>query len=108
MYQKAPLILYLFCFLSFLGKAQNDVTQDLKKLEIFLSNIDSKYVDSVSTYSLVEEALKKMLRELDPHSVYLDKETYQSTTEQLNGKFKGIGIRYQMIDDTLTILEVLD
>jgi carboxyl-terminal processing protease len=108
MYQKAPLILYLFCFLSYSGKAQNDVTQDLKKLEIFLSNIDSKYVDSVNTYSLVEEALKKMLRELDPHSVYLDKENYQSTTEQLNGKFKGIGIRYQMIDDTLTILEVLD
>ncbi len=108
MYQKAPLILCVFCFLSYSGKAQNDVTQDLKKLEIFLSNIDSKYVDSVNTYSLVEEALKKMLRELDPHSVYLDKENYQSTTEQLNGKFKGIGIRYQMVDDTLTILEVLD
>lgn len=102
------LILCLFCVLSFSGKAQNDVTQDLKKLEFFLSNVDSKYVDSVNTYTLVEEALRKMLRELDPHSVYLDKETYQSTTEQLNGKFKGIGIRYQMIDDTLTILEVLD
>ena len=87
--------------------AQNDLHSDLKKLEFFLASVDSKYVDSVNTSELVETALKEMLRELDPHSVYLDRESYSSSNEQLQGKFKGIGIRYQMIDDTMTVLEVM-
>lgn len=87
-------------------KAQNDISSDIKKLEIFLLNLDAKYVDSVSTYDLVETAIKNVLRDLDPHSIYLDRESYESTTEQLNGKFNGLGIRYQMVDDTMTILEV--
>lgn len=89
-------------------KAQNDISSDIKKLEIFLSNIDAKYVDSVNTYELVEKAIKNVLRDLDPHSIYLNRESYESTTEQLNGKFNGLGIRYQMIDDTMTVLEVYD
>ena len=88
--------------------AQNNIEADIEKLEIFLSSVENKYVDSVNTYSLIERAIKEMLKELDPHSVYLTAETYQSSSQTLNGKFKGIGIRYQIIDDTLTVLEVFE
>jgi carboxyl-terminal processing protease len=88
------------------AQSQNDISSDLEKLEIFLSSLNAKYVDSVNTYDLVESAIKNVLRDLDPHSIYLNKEVYQSTTEQLNGRFNGLGIRYQMVDDTMTILEV--
>jgi carboxyl-terminal processing protease len=48
-----------------------------------------------------------MLEELDPHSIYLDKEAYARANEPLKGKFKGIGVRFLMVDDTMTILELI-
>lgn len=86
--------------------AQNNITEDVQKLEKFLKSLDGDYVDPVSTNSLVEAGIKRMLEELDPHSVYLNPKAYARSNEPLQGKFKGIGIRFIMVDDTMTILDV--
>jgi carboxyl-terminal processing protease len=87
--------------------SQNNIDSDVEKLEQFLKSLDQRYVDSVETASLVEKGIRSMLEELDPHSVYMNPEQYERATEPLSGKFKGIGIRYRVIDDTLTVVEVI-
>ncbi len=88
--------------------AQNDLEADLKKLEKFLENIDQNYVDQVETKPIIEEGIKRMLEELDPHSVYFTKEAYVRANEPLKGKYKGIGVRFVMIQDTMTILDLIE
>jgi carboxyl-terminal processing protease len=102
---------FAYCLLviaPFISFGQNDMDTDLGKLELFLSSIDKRYVDSVQTSAIIEKGMRSMLEELDPHSVYMNPDQYKSATEPLSGKFKGIGIRYQVIEDTLTVIEVLD
>lgn len=105
-------IVVLFFSLLLVGSnslmAQNDISADIDKLEKFLRNLDRNYVDSVSTSEIIEAGMKRMLEELDPHSVYLDKEAYERANEPLKGKFKGIGVRFMMVNDTMTILEVIE
>lgn len=89
-------------------RSQNDIHGDIEKLEQFLSSLDNDYVDQIETRSIVEKGIRKMLEELDPHSVYLDPEAYARSNEPLKGKYKGIGVRFLMIDDTMTILDVVE
>lgn len=51
-------------------RAQNEIEKDIEKLEKFLKNLDQNYVDEVETKAIVEEGMRRMLEELDPHSVY--------------------------------------
>lgn len=101
------LLIIFFCALSSLSLGQNDINKDLDKLELFIKSLDQRYVDSIETSAIIESGMKAMLKELDPHSVYFSPEQYKAANEPLKGQFKGIGIRYQVIDDTLTVIEVL-
>jgi carboxyl-terminal processing protease len=70
-----------------------------------LSKISSSYVDSVDTDKLEQEAIEHILSQLDPHSKFIKKEDAERQQERLNGVYVGIGIFYNLIDDTLTILK---
>ena len=63
------------------------------------------YVDSVDEYKLVEEGIRGMLKSLDPHSSYATKEEVKSMQEPLNGNFEGIGVEFNMIEDTLLVIQ---
>jgi len=89
------------------GVAQNGLGDEVDKLGKFLESIEERYVDSVETHAIVEAGIRGMLQELDPHSVYMDSETYTQSNESLKGRYNGIGVRYQMVDDTMTLLEIL-
>lgn len=69
--------------------------------------IDRLYVDDVETSRLTEVAIRAMLLELDPHSSYLDKEEVKAMNEPLQGNFEGIGISFNMLTDTLYVMEVI-
>ena len=69
--------------------------------------IENYYVDEVNADSLVEEAIRAMLKTLDPHSSYATPEETRKLNEPLEGKFSGIGISYNMLNDTLYVLEVI-
>ncbi len=70
--------------------------------------ISSKYVDTVSFDTLVDEALTSMLANLDPHSVYIPASTLSSEMESLEGNFEGIGVMFRLQDDTILVIQALN
>ncbi len=70
--------------------------------------LQKKYVDSVHTDSLTEEAIQSMLGHLDPHTVYIPAVYTEAANEDLNGNFEGIGIEYYVINDTVNAVNVLE
>ncbi|MCX6269672.1 MAG: S41 family peptidase, partial [Bacteroidetes bacterium] len=76
------------------------------KFSSLLSLINQYYMDSTDLPKLTETAIKSMLKELDPHSVYIPKNDVEKTNEQLAGSFDGIGITYQVFHDSLLVIAV--
>lgn len=75
-----------------------------KMREVVLS-IDNNYVDSVDVDYLVEEGIKGMLKELDPHTSYIPSKELNQVNAQLIGSYDGIGIEFDVIDDTITVVK---
>lgn len=86
---------------------QESAATNIRKLANAYWIILSQYVDSVSSEKITENAITSMLDNLDPHSSYLNKEEVKSSNETLQGNFEGIGISYNMIEDTLTVIETI-
>src|SRR3954471_5880433 len=72
-----------------------------------LSLIRNKYVDKIATDSLKTDAINDMLAHLDPHSVYIPPSELASVNEELQGNFQGIGIEFQLFNDTLNVINVI-
>lgn len=91
------------------GRAQRnkDITLQLQKLNRFYGLLQSQYVDEVDMSPLVESAIKGMLSELDPHSTYLNKEALQAEMESFSGEFSGIGIEYNILNDTVIVVNTV-
>lgn len=94
-----------FLFFTATVQAQDFGTPAMKKLLIAESAIANLYVDKVDEDKLVEEAIIKMLAQLDPHSTYSDAEEVKKMNEPLQGNFEGIGVQFQMIEDTLLVIQ---
>ena len=77
------------------------------KLQYAEQAISKLYVDSVDQDKLVEDAIKGMLKSLDPHSSYTDAKETKDLNEPLEGSFSGIGISFNMSTDTLYIIETI-
>lgn len=97
------LLLASFSVLTINAQAQlfND---DVYKFSKVLGYIDAFYVDSVNKSKLVETSIISMLKELDPHSVYISKEDVKKMNEPLEGNFEGIGIQFNILNDTLIVV----
>lgn len=90
----------------------DDRREALKKLEDAFLVISERYVDELDAAELAESALRGMLEELDPHSVYIEAERMRRVEEDFSGGFEGIGISYEFVEgvgdkDTLTVLSVI-
>lgn len=66
--------------------------------------IEFMYVEPVEDDELIEDAIRGMLKELDPHSVYLSAEELKEANEPLQGSFDGIGVQFNIINDTITVV----
>ena len=97
----------LFIFNSFQSNSQGISLIQQRKLINALNIISNMYVDSVNDKKLVETAIVSMLKELDPHSVYIPKEEVERINEPLEGSFEGIGIQFQMFQDTLLVVQTI-
>ncbi|HXO75643.1 MAG TPA: S41 family peptidase [Puia sp.] len=69
--------------------------------------VTMKYVDPVSTDTLGEDAIEGMLFHLDPHSVFIPPADLTEMNEDLQGNFEGIGVEFQIFDDTVNVMNVL-
>ena len=81
-----------------------DVEQ-VRKLQIAQLAITSLYVDSVDQKKLVESAINGILEKLDPHSSYSNPEETKKMNEPLEGNFEGIGVQFNVLEDTLVVIQ---
>ena len=77
----------------------------IRKLQFAEIAISNLYVDSVDEKKLVEDAIRGMLDKLDPHSSYMTPKEVKDANEPLNGNFEGIGVQFNMIEDTLLVIQ---
>ncbi|HTR28929.1 MAG TPA: S41 family peptidase [Puia sp.] len=82
-------------------------TRKSSTVEEVLDLVNNFYVDSVSTDTLGDNAITGMLSHLDPHSSYIPVSEMAEMTEDLQGNFEGIGIEFQIFDDTVNVMNVL-
>ncbi len=78
-----------------------------QKLNRLIDLIDQRYVDQVNTDSIVDLTVNGILQNLDPHSVYISTDQAQAVADDMRGNFVGIGIRYFVISDTISVLSTI-
>lgn len=81
-----------------------DVNMQLNKLNYILRSVRDNYVEEPDAAKLLEGAIEGMLKELDPHSVYIPADQQKRITEQFRGDFEGIGIQFTIQNDWLTVI----
>ena len=96
-YKKITLISILLLF-------SQSIFSQSKKFDALLHHIDQYYVDTTNKDQLVDEAIIAVLKDLDPHSVYIPKKELKKMNEPLVGNFEGIGIHFNILQDTLLVV----
>lgn len=111
---KRILVLGIICLLAGLQtewvmaqNKPNQVRDQSIKYQRLMALIDAFYVDTVNLQRLTEDAIVKVLADLDPHSVYITREEVDEMNEPLEGGFFGIGIQFTILHDTLTVVSVV-
>lgn len=106
-----PFIIIILLVLLLLKYRDNDEQFNFvyhsSKLSKVIESIDSYYVDSVDAQKLEKEAIYEILKNLDPHSTYLPPKETKSSNEEITGKFFGIGIRFNIISDTIMVVNTI-
>lgn len=90
-------------------KSQNVVgkSSSKNKVETIIDYAVENYVDSVNTETMFSDAINGMLQKLDPHSVYISKEEFDAVNSELTGNFEGIGIQFNIFNDTLMVVNTI-
>ena len=108
-YQTCALMIFLL-FFSFSGQTQTsrtDPNAGIKKYNAVMQLINYAYVDTINEARLVEKSIIETLKELDPHSVYISKKDVQKANEPLEGNFDGIGIQFEILRDTISVVHAI-
>lgn len=99
----------LIAFLTIQNIAAQDYSKSpLHKLQLAEYAINALYVNKVDENKLVEDAIEGMLSKLDPHSTYSNAEEVKLMNAPLQGNFNGIGVQFQMIEDTLFVIQPIN
>ena len=81
-----------------------DQAYNTNKFDVVLKQLEDTYVDSVDRDELIEKAVSQLLKELDPHSYYIKAKDLSSINEPMEGSFDGIGVEFNLIDDTILVV----
>ncbi len=95
--------------MSFTGYSQidKDKIATTQKFDEVLTYVNKLYVDDVDQEQLTDAAIVALLEKLDPHSTFISKEEVNEANERINGNFVGIGIRFQILKDTLMVVSTI-
>lgn len=91
----------------FSGNRLNIINTTSNKLNDLLHIIDDQYVDTVDIPAIVEQAMPKLLEELDPHSTYIGAKEAKTANDDLKGSFSGIGVQFTIRTDTVRITNII-
>ncbi|MDD6228181.1 MAG: S41 family peptidase, partial [Bacteroidales bacterium] len=93
----------------FIGKysSQQELSPEEIKFRSVLGLIRDQYVDEIDIDSLLDKSIPDLLASLDPHSAYIPAEDLTITNDDLEGSFGGIGVSFQILNDTVNVIEVI-
>ncbi|WP_430811708.1 MULTISPECIES: S41 family peptidase [unclassified Carboxylicivirga] len=77
------------------------------KLDALMNLIEEEYVDTVDRQAIEERIIPEILKDLDPHSVYIPAKDLNKVNEELQGNFGGIGVQFSMQNDTVMVIQVI-
>ncbi|MFT5595339.1 MAG: carboxyl-terminal processing protease [Flammeovirgaceae bacterium] len=83
---------------------QPEFRKAAEKITALLFHLENSYVDSVELEKVVDGVIREVLGELDPHSVYIPADDVKRANEGLEGNFEGIGIQFNILRDTITVV----
>lgn len=111
---KSKIMLFLIPFLLIVGISiglliqeqinENHLTKEAEKFNEILNLTKNYYYEDVNSDELFQDAVNGMLSKLDPHSIYIPTIEQKGIDEQFRGRFEGIGIEFQIINDTITVV----
>ncbi|MBM3454807.1 MAG: S41 family peptidase [Bacteroidetes bacterium] len=99
--QSAAFFIFILNSILVMGQTEGSSVSEV------LKNINRYYVDSVNQKKITEAAIVAMLEKLDPHSSYIPIEELMEAQTSINGSFFGVGIRFQIIKDTLNVVATI-
>lgn len=82
--------------------------ENIDKFEQALKYVNREYIEVVDNDDLIDNAISGMLQGLDPHSFYIPKKEMQEVEEQMTGSFEGIGVEFQIVDDTIMVVSPIE
>ncbi|MBN1448325.1 MAG: S41 family peptidase [Bacteroidetes bacterium] len=105
-------VFVLLVFAVFMGTqvraiSEDNIYQQFNKFKDVLNYTQKYYVDEVKVSDLVASAVEGMLKSLDPHSVYISPKQLEKVQEDFKGSFEGIGIEFRIVNDTITVANVI-
>lgn len=101
------LIILVACTFASIAQTNKANMEQVHKLVLTHGAIVNLYVDKVEENKVVESAIRAMLKELDPHSTYLTAKEVKKMNEPLQGNFEGIGVQFNIADDTLFVIQTV-
>ncbi len=107
---KRVVLFILFLTMSgsgFAQTSQRELITELKKFGNFMGYLNQLYVDTLNNKALVEDAIRGVLSQLDPHSSYVPASEMKQIEEEFRGNFEGIGIEFSTINDTIIVTNVI-
>ena len=103
---RKPIMVFTLFLISFsITKAQSPSAQ---KIDALINMIAYQYVDSLDQNELTEDAIRAILKDCDPHSVYIPAKELKQVNEPLVGKFEGIGVQFNILDDTIMVTQTIN
>jgi carboxyl-terminal processing protease len=106
MFKKSLFIIAIICCTIFATKAQekiNNLSDYSRKVSALFQMVDDYYVDTLNESKIVDDGIRAILKDLDPHSVYIPADELKQTNEPLVGKFEGVGIQFNILYDTILV-----
>lgn len=105
-------VFVLLVFAIFMGTqiraiSEDNIYEQFNKFKDVLNYTQKYYVDEVKVGDLVTHAIEGMLKSLDPHSVYISPKQLEKVQEDFKGSFEGIGIEFRIVNDTITVANVI-
>lgn len=83
------------------------ISPNSNKIGVTLDVISNNYVDTINMYQITEELMPTILKQLDPHSSYIPAKDLAAINEDLDGSFSGIGVQFNIQEDTIYIVDVI-
>lgn len=98
------LLLFLLGFRWREAEPERKSGEDIRKLQLIIELVEKYYYRPITQEELVRKAIDGLFRGLDPHSFYIPKEIQQQEEAQMSGGFEGIGVEFQIVDDTIVVV----